>query len=219
MKSLLNLSFVAILITIALDSSGQTFCIKGGLNLSDTHFIIDDGFDEPKMNPGFHLGPVMELDLNNDFSIETGFLITTKGFKINSSLPDETGVEETYKVNTNLYYIDVPFNIKAKLRLNGFEIYGSAGPYMGIGIKGKGKLELGDEKETSTIKFGPDENVKRLEFGLNFGGGLEFSHFLFGLNYGLGLTNTSQQEGVKAKNRVLSISVGYKFGKHKKEKG
>lgn len=202
------------MITIAINSYGQTFGIKGGLNLSDTRYSPDEE-NLPGMNPGFHIGPVMELDLNSVFSCETGILLTTKGFKINSFPPDETGIEEKYKLKINLYYIDVPLNVKAKLKLNGFDIYGSAGPYLGIGVKGKGKYESGDEKETSTLKFGPDKNLKRMEFGLNFGGGIEINSFLFGLNYGLGLTNTTQQEGVKTNNRVLSVSVGYRFRANK----
>ena len=209
------------LITFAANSSAQTFGIKGGLNLSNIVIKIDgDKLDsELKMNPGFHIGPIMELDLNKVFSIETGILLTTKGFRINSTLSDETGAEEPYKVKSNLYYIDIPVNAKATIEFNGFDIYGSVGSYLGVGIKGKGEFELGDEKETSTIKFGSDENFKRLEFGLTFGGGVEINRFLFGLSYNLGLTNISNNEySQKLKNRVIQISVGYRFGKRRSEK-
>ncbi len=222
MRNILRLCFVAIIIlSAAINSSAQTFGIKGGLNLSNTVIIIGgDKFDsELKINPGFHIGPTLELDLSNVFSIETGVLLTTKGFRVNSTRPDETGVEEAYKVKSNLYYIDIPFNAKATIELNGYDVYGTVGPYLGIGIQGKGKLEFGDEIETSTIKFGKDENLKRLEFGLAFGGGMEINRFLFGLGYNLGLTNISNNEhSQKFKNRVIQISVGYRFGKRKAEK-
>ncbi len=214
MRNLLRLCFVAIIIlSTVINSSAQTFGIKGGLNLSNQLFKTNGEKDDlnTKMNPRFHLGVTLEYPMNNLFSLESGILLSTKGSKINSTFSDEMGVEESYKVKFNLYYIDIPFNAKATIELNGFDVYGTVGPYLGIGIRGKGKSEL-----TSTIKFGKDENLKRLEFGLAFGGGMEINRFLFGLGYNLGLTNISNNEySQKIKNRVIQISAGYRFGKNR----
>ncbi len=210
------------LILFAVNSSAQTFGIKGGLNLS-THMFENDGdkdYLDNSMKPSFHLGATMECQISNVFSFEAGILLSTKGNKVkNSTLLDYMGVEETYKSKSNLYYIDIPFNAKATIELNGFNIYGAVGPYMGIGIQGKANFELGDETEIITIKFGQDEYLRRLEFGLTFGGGVEINRFLFGLSYNLGLTNLHHSNDyTKLKNRVLSMSVGYKFGKHRTDK-
>jgi hypothetical protein len=42
MRSLLKSGLLARMITIAINSNGQTFGIKGGLNLSDTRYSPDE---------------------------------------------------------------------------------------------------------------------------------------------------------------------------------
>jgi len=214
MRNIIKLYFIFVILIIATTSSfAQIFGIKGGANLSNFLFKKeDDNFNlENKMKAGFHLGPTVEFELNNLFSLETALLLTTKGFKINSTLPNDLGAEEPYKLKFNLYYIDIPVDTKVKFALNGFDIYGSFGPYLGIGIQGKGKSELNNEKESGTIKFGPEGNLKRLEFGLDFGAGIETNRLLFGLSYNLGLTYVSKYN--EEMNRVFLITIGYRFRK------
>jgi hypothetical protein len=42
--------------------------------------------------------------------------------------------------------------------------------------------------------------MKRMDFGINFGAGLEISAIQFGINYGLGLTNLSHDGEELLKN-------------------
>ncbi|MFN5920941.1 MAG: hypothetical protein ACK45I_06545, partial [Bacteroidota bacterium] len=67
------------------------------------------------------------------------------------------------------------------------------------------------------IKWGDDPNndmLKRLEFGVCGGGGIEYNNFLLGINYAYGLNNisSSSTEGT-LKNRVFGISLGYIINK------
>ncbi len=223
MKFLLNLTVTAMLILIAVNSSAQTFGIKGGLNLSNVFTKIEgDKFEsDMKMNPGFHIGPTMELDLSDMFSIQSGLILSTKGFKYNGTVTDEDGnLIGMSDLKMNLYYLDIPLAAKAKIGFDRFMLFGIFGSSLGIGLVGKSKYELDGEKGTSTIKFGADEILKRLEVALTFGGGIEVNRFLFGLSYNLGLTNTSNRDPgvIKQTNRVLSISIGYKFGKQRTDK-
>ena len=67
----------------------------------------------------------------------------------------------------------------------------------------------------SDINWGSSEgdNLKRFDFGLAFGAGVEIKSFRLGISYELGLTNLSvtQIDGSKISNRVLGISFGYKI--------
>jgi hypothetical protein len=223
MKYIGILLIVVSIVTLASESFAQTFGIKAGLNLSN-QLMKDDNTtysDDFKMNPGFHIGATAEFLITKIFSFETRLLISTKGYKFSE---EEILLGEIleYKIKCNLYYVDVPLDVKASLAVEGAKIYGALGPYLGIGLFGKRKSELTAMGETETyeedIEWGSDEEnyeIKRLDFGLTIGAGFEISSIQIGLSYCLGLANISAYTdgGIKNKNRVLGISVGYKFGK------
>ena len=223
MKNLLKLLIVVIGFTMTTESYAQTFGVKAGLNLSNMLVEDDDDTysDDFKVNPGFHVGATAEFPITELFSFETGLLLSTKGFKVSE---EETFMGETvkYESKLNLIYLDIPLTAKASFDLGGARIYGVFGPYIGMGLSGKNKFEITAMGETETeeedIKLGSDEDeddVKRLDFGLTMGAGVEISSIQIGLSYGLGLANISPYTdgGSKISNRVLGISVGYKFGR------
>ncbi len=207
-----------IVITMATASYAQTFGVKAGLNLSNMSITNDDGwtdFDDTKMNPGFHLGGIVEFPISEMFSFDTGLLLSTKGFKINEK---EDNYEDNIKMN--LFYLDIPLTAKASFDMGSTKIYGVLGPYLGIGLNGKIKYEYGYMGDTETdeveIKWGSgdEDDLKRLDFGLTMGAGLEINSIIFELSYDLGLANivTISDDSFTINNRVLKISVGYKFG-------
>jgi len=221
MKYLANLLVVVIVCTMTTELFAQNFVVKGGLNLSNMIAKDDEETysDDFKMRPGFHVGAAVEFPINEMFSFETGLLLSTKGFKMSE---EDTYDGETYKIveKYNLLYFDIPLTAKATFDLGGAKIYGVFGPYLGMGLSGKNKYELTYGGETDSeeedIEWGSDEgdDLKRLDFGLTMGAGVEISSIQIGLTYGLGLANISSytDDGTKINNRVLGISVGYKFG-------
>ena len=222
MKNLVKLFLVVIAITTATgELFAQKFGIKAGLNLSN--MLIKDDIetlsDDFKMNPGFHIGATAEFPLTEMFSFETGLLLSTKGFKTSEGETFE-GVTYMYKSKANLLYIDIPLTAKASFDLGGAKIYGVFGPYLGIGLSGKTKYEGNFNGETISVEeyidWGSDEeysDLKRMDFGLTVGAGVELNSIQIGLIYSLGLANISAYTygGSEVKNRVLGISVGYRF--------
>ena len=59
-----------------------------------------------------------------------------------------------------------------------------------------------------------NDELKRLDYGLTMGVGVEINSIQIGITYGLGLANISTyvEYDSKINNRVLGISVGYFFG-------
>lgn len=222
MKKLSTLLVVIIALTLPTELFAQNFGIKGGLNLSNM-LMKDDNktySDDYKMNPGFHVGPTAEFQLTEMFSIETGLLLSTKGFKASEEI---TLFGETLKteLKTNLLYLDIPIAAKASFDLGGAKIYGAFGPYLGFGLSGKTKLETTlnntTKSEEEDIEWGSDKtksDLKRLDFGLTMGAGVQINSIQIGVSYGLGLANISPYTdgGTKINNRVLGISAGYIFG-------
>ncbi|ARV05992.1 hypothetical protein BTO04_04425 [Polaribacter sp. SA4-10] len=227
MRNLVKLFLVVIAITMTTDALyAQKFGIKAGFNLSnmlakDNEETYSDDF---KMKPGFHIGATVEFPLTEMFSFETGLLLSTKGLK---SSYEETFAGETYKEESqlNLLYPDIPLTAKASFDMGSGKIYGLFGPYLGVGLSGKSKYESSYDDETESseedIEWGSNEDesdLKRMDFGLTMGAGVELNPIQIGLTYTLGLANISPHTdgGTKIKNRVLGISLGYRFGKNRK---
>ncbi len=222
MKNLVKLFVVVIAFTMTTELFAQNFGVKAGLNLSNM-LVKDDNdtySDDFKMNPGFHVGATAEFPFSDMLSFETGLLLSTKGYKVSE---EETFMGETIKMEgkLNLLYLDIPLTAKAFFDIGSAKIYGVFGPYLGMGLSGKSKYEAtyGGETEKGEydIEWGSDEDesdFKRLDFGLTMGAGVEIKSVQIGLSYGLGLANISPYTdgGVKISNRVLGLSVGYKFG-------
>ena len=219
MKNFTKYSLIVFISLFCLQSNAQTFGLKGGLNLANMLEKDDDDTysNDYKMNPGFHIGATVDLPFNDFLSFESGLLLTTKGMTYEDEI---MGVDVSAKAN--LYYLDIPLTLKASYDLSdGLKMFGAVGPSVGVGLSGKMKVTAEYQGETETeeedIKWGNDEDnddLKRLDLGLTFGGGVEINAIQIGISYDLGLSNISayQDYGATSKNRVLKFSVGYRFG-------
>lgn len=195
-----------------------TFGVRGGLNLADVTMKISGiGIDATTMKPGFHIGAIMDHSLTDIFAFETGLMLETKGTKIKSSAIGGVSGEAV----TNIFYVDVPVNLKASYDFGGIGIYGLFGPYVGVALSSKDKY-TGEFKNVSGMseydnKIGSsdDDDLKRMDFGLMMGAGIEIDKFQLGVGYDLGLANIDPAGDSDnfVKNRVLKISVGLMFGK------
>ena len=224
MKNLLNFLVVYLLIATCPDLYSQTFGVKAGLNLSKV--FAKDNFgnynDDAMWKTGFHAGATAEFKLNKLWSLETGLLLSTKGFK---TMLEDTAFGDFVKSEntTSLYYIDIPFNFKAGLTVKNSKFYASLGPYIGFGIYGKDKGEFTLQGQTESfdepVEWGSDEEndkVRRLDFGFAMGIGLEFKSIQIGFSYHQGLANISayRQDGATIRNCVLGLSIAYRFIKN-----
>jgi len=219
MKNLVKIAAIALFSLFYVQVNAQTLGLKAGLNLSNMLDEDDDTtYSQDYMrNPGFHIGATIDVPFNNFLSFESGLLMTTKGMKY---VDEVSGATVTLKAN--LYYLDIPFTLKASCELEEkFKIFAAAGPYAGVCFSGRTLVtaEYQGEEETveNVINLGnqKDEDVlKRPDMGFTFGGGFEFYSIKIGISYDLGLYNiaTDQDNGTTVKNRVLKFSIGCSFG-------
>jgi hypothetical protein len=214
MKNLGKVLIISLLALFSVQTFGQKIGVQGGINLAN--MLVKDNedtySDEFEMNLGFNGGVTMEVGFGDLLSVEAGLLVDTKGFKYDY---DFLGTTVTTKVNA--MYLDVPVLVKVGPSFGPVKVFAAAGPYVGFGLAGKIKTEAEGESETEDIEWGDteDDYAKRLDFGAKFGAGVEVMGFTLGGYYSLGLANISPttEDGLKVNNRVISISVGYKFGK------
>jgi hypothetical protein len=198
-----TLLVVMLTIAVSLASARITGGLKAGMNLANIH---GDDIEDSKFKVGFCGGGFVAFGLGKVVVIQPELLYSQKGAKWQEEYIGETG-KVTFKFN----YLEMPVFIKMIVPVQG-KVKPSffLGPYFGIMITGpRGELEV----DGTTIEEDL-EGVKDTDFGVVFGGGLDFvlgkGKIVFDVRYGLGLT-TLDEEGADVKNNVFSFLVGYSF--------
>jgi Outer membrane protein beta-barrel domain len=235
MKTMKRLLLVfALTASTAICTQAQVY-VQGGLNLANITKTNDGQTEKNNILPSFNVGILGRLDLAPMFALESGALLTGHGSKAETYF---NGSSDYVKTKFNPLYIQVPLNAVVKIPLGAKDsktnVFFNAGPYAAIGIGGKSRRDvkiLGvTSTETSNIEFNDDDpttteqenarydRLKRFDFGLNFGGGVQLGKVILRANYGLGLTkiNSTQSNNNaddKNKYRTLSFSVGIPLGK------
>jgi hypothetical protein len=195
----------------------QELSIRGGLNLSK--FVTKEGeevvYYGNTFNPGFNIGPILELPLKNVFSLETGIIFTSKGDKI-------TG-ENRYLRTENMYYLDIPILLKVTIPVRETKICIMAGGYGGSALfgnrYGEGIYNSVFERGRTNIQWGNKLNeYNRLDYGLNFGTGFKIQKFQIGALYKHGLNNVRNDAPWKTNNRTIEFYIAYQIKNFKKLK-
>ncbi len=223
MKQTLLITLLALTFSAA---SAQAY-IQGGLNFANITTTNDGQTEKNNMLTTFNVGILSRFGLSKTLDLESGLLFTGRGSKAETYFNNGN---DYVKSTFNPYYIEVPLNVVAKAPLEKkTALFFNAGPYIAIGVGGKSKSEskIGPlySSSSKSIKFSNDDpftsqqddaaydKLKRFDFGLNLGAGLELEHILLKVNYGFGLSkinSTESNNSVNDKNkyRTLSLSVG-----------
>ena len=185
------LSFVA---TNNVNAQDLSFGPKVGYNNASLNGSNFREFHDNNSINGMHVGIFAEVRFNK-FAIQPEVYYSTEGGKW------KVGVNEgSLEHNFNLEYIQVPLMFKYYLT-NGIAI--EAGPQAGF-------------LTNSDVKFSdldPDSS-KFNEFDFSVNAGLSINlplNFMISARYNAGLTNVIDHPDVDWKNRVLRLSLGYRF--------
>lgn len=209
-----------LVLSISIQAYSQTYRLKGGASLNKTLFENETGNVSDVFNlslPGFQVGASLENYIFNNLSLEYGLLVSLKGFKL-----DELQDGVTIRNKTYLYYLDFPLAFKLNLNWDTkSNWYLATGPLFSFGMGGNYTTVYdwsGSKKaEKEKVEWGDEEGeLKRLDLGVLFGAGVEFSRWQVGLTYNLGMVNISNVSSNTLKNRQWLISVGYEIGKQSK---
>ncbi len=224
MKNLITLTILIISLFGGLNSMSQTFGLRADLHSSSMQIkYISSDSENSLINPGFQIGPTVEVPINEIFSFESGLLFSTKGVKLKK---EQEYLNEFIKQNKklNLLYVDLPLTAKLSTDVGQSKIFGVLGPYVSMGLSGtyENESETGSTPKLHEldVKFGSNEeegDLKKFDYGLTAGAGIILKSFQIGVNYSLGLADVNVfkyiNNATKATNQVMGISVEYKFGK------
>jgi hypothetical protein len=216
-------------------ANAQKFYVQGGANFANITKNNNGETSDNNILTTFNAGFMSRFGISKIFDLETGLLFTGRGAKAETFFG--ANEDDNYvKAKFNPYYVELPLNAVVKFPLlpSSSNIFISAGPYVAMGVAGKTKVEtkIGGLTSTSSedIKFNNDDpatsgqedaaynRIKRFDFGLNFGAGVDLGPILLKANYGLGLSkissvDTDNNENDKNKYRTLSVSVGIPLGR------
>ncbi|MEJ6982299.1 porin family protein [Pedobacter sp. P351] len=223
-KNLIN-SILLLLISSTCLFSQVRFGIKAGPNFANIQSTGGEDADLgilPLYITSFHIGGLAEFKISRILFFQPGISLSGKGYKIDYSSSSDD-YSESLKGNANLLYMEAPLNIIAKFKAGSGNFLIGSGPYIGYALSGKSKTDIkvdapGTEDDFSInskedMEFGKEENqINPLDFGVNFISGYELKRGIFAtLGFGLGLKNMSNSSLETTKNKIISLSFGYKF--------
>ncbi len=180
---------------------------KIGVNIAN---ITGDETDDLNTKTSLHAGAVAEIMISDKFSFQAELLYSAQGAKSDYS---ETLDDITFHyTSVKLEYINVPLLAKFYVT-EGFSL--EAGPQVGFLITADLEFEKTDNGETESGEKDILDEIKGIDFGLDFGLAYKLESGIFlTARYNLGLTNINDIEGLdefKNQNRVIQISAGYFF--------
>lgn len=155
----------------------------------------------------FNATAIAQLPLKKQFWLSGGIGITNKGSVV---------YVDALTTFTHLTYLEVPVNVLRKFDFgNTGVVYVGAGGYVAMGLKGHLDYETPGSNTSDILRFGKENDLKKMDAGINFLTGLELKNNLtFNVAYSLGLNNIAslaqQDSGTGVvKNRIFTIGLGY----------
>ena len=180
--------------------------VSGGIA---TQQVASIGLISTKIINTFNFSGVVELPVKYGFWLESGLGIKNKG----SELEDNA-----LTITTRLTYLQLPFDVVRKFTFTDIGIfYLGAGGYVANGLWGSFDYQTPSSVSSDNVRFGNDNDFRRIDAGLNFITGFELKNKLtFNIEYSLGLNNIASQTQkdtgtLNIKNRLFSLGLGYLF--------
>jgi len=184
--------------------------IKFGMNSSNIDVTGKDSIGMNWQSQGYiTVGGFVDLNINENISFQSEIFYVRKGAKYSGTvLGTNFGEEFSGK------YIEIPILMKLKFPAEknlGLGIF--AGPYIALNLSAKRKAVIGGNLNEENF-----EEIKDQDFGLVFGGGLEFKFGLgmitLDVRYSLGLSNVYkplESEDIIVKTRAFLALIGIGF--------
>ncbi len=197
-KILVIVAFATMFMATKVNAQELKFGAKGGLNIAKVSDLsIEDVHFDSRI--AYHFGLMAEIKLAEKFAVQPELLYSVQGAK-----KKKDGVTGTLKLN----YITIPVMAKYFVT-DGLSL--EAGPQLGFRTTAKLTAEIEGREESINLK----DDIKGVDFGVNFGLGYSLKNLNFGIRYNLGLTDIAKDresgDDETNKNGVFQVSIGYMF--------
>ena len=156
---------------------------------------------ESKTKTGFVFGMEAEYQISKIFSVSGGALFSMQGCTYDKLAYNGTKVAD---LSVELNYISIPLLANVYVA-KGLAI--KAGLQPSLCVHGKQKIDIINGTGMSVSEDIPDMND--IDFSIPIGISYELGNIIVDARYNFGLTDIVKSENIK--NRVLQLSLGYKF--------
>jgi hypothetical protein len=172
-----------------------TYGVRAGVNFADVSFAGDDVPSSGRV--GVLAGAFATVPLTGWLSVQPEAIYTVKGASI-----DIFDIESDYIVD----YLEVPVLARVPVHKN---VYVGAGPSVAFRIRARNRTSFSGSTEEVDIA----DDVESLDIGIVGAAGLEMGRWVFDGRYTHGLSDTDAvtSDNVKIRNRVFSVSAGFRF--------
>lgn len=218
MKKVL-LSFGVAMLLAGAAQAQVSYGLRAGVNLGK----ISNYGDNQSNNTSFNVTGYADLPVAPNFSLQPGISLQGKGSKYEFG-DNQNGLD----ISRNTMSLEIPVNAVYYIP-TGYSgsVFLGAGPYIGMNLSGKDKLETRTNGSTNSVdrditfsndnqdfaSIGDNNRMNRIDAGVNFLAGYRFNGgLLLNAGYGLGLTNMiPNNSNTTYANRVWSFGVGFQF--------
>jgi len=200
---------IAIVLCLATTISAQIrFGVKAGGNFSTLYVSGDrSGINAEQYNGRFsyHFGAMMEYNFTDMFSIqpELMYLNHGAGLKKENSFSMKDG-------HITLNSLQLPVNAKVTFNLGNNRVFIYGGPYLSYHIYGKARGKIDGQSQDVEL-FSNGTGIRRWDYGVGLGAGIEIKKFTISLGNQVGLADINKAKDSKMKTGNLTLSAGYFF--------
>jgi len=196
MKKLILLSVALIFGSLAY-SQIPGFSIGPKIGTTFSKFTTDEDQIKEEMKNSFFFGAFVRL--GNKIYLQPELLVMSR----NGLLKDENAPES--EVTLKIHTIDVPLLAGIKvLDLKAVNVRVMAGPVASFVID----KNINSENWNETIT---QDDFKNMNWGLQFGAGVDVLFLTLDLRYEIGLNDVSELENFDLKNNMFTVGLGWKI--------
>ncbi|WP_165021062.1 porin family protein [Dysgonomonas sp. ZJ279] len=206
MKKLIAITVALYL--VATLSAQIRFGVKAGGNFSNLYTSGDNkgiNADQYKGRFSYHFGGLAEYSFTDMLAIQPELTYINHGANLKKT--NSFGMTDGH---ITLNSIQLPVNLKASFKLGENRVFAYGGPYVSYNIYGRARGKI-DGKTESVELFSKGSDMKRWDYGVGVGVGLEINKFVLTLGNQFGLADINGAEGSKMKAGNITLSAGYFF--------
>ena len=179
--------------------------VKVGGTLSNVVSTIGERSESGNIKIGVQAGGMLEYSFNELFALQPELQYVLNGSSKKGEIIDAA---------LTFHNIQLPINLKVKFGVENLKFYATAGPYLGLLAAAKTTTTLGGISGTFDMfdkDFRDFYKLRRMDFGIGVGLGVELSKIAVGVGYQFGLANLQGVDNTSMKVGTFNLSLGYFF--------
>lgn len=212
-KLFLFLAMMVVTMTVQAQHEEGNITIQPRIGVTLSTISGDDLLsDDAKMKVNLTYGFEVEYYFTDKLSIAGGLLFTNQGYKYDYYEGVEPGVNFTKKTASfDNYYATVPITFNYYL-VEGLAIKAGVQPSFRVKTKLKADDRKMDLDEALNFIFGDQEvTLNKFDLSIPVGFSYEYNKIVFDARYNFGLIKLFKGIDNSSRNRVISLTLGYKL--------